>query len=189
MNRFYFRGLIRQFLCCIALIFLSACTNLLPFKEHQASQNWEDTKKALSAMQSWSLQGRIAARNENESGSASLYWQQQSENYNIRIIAAFGRGSLELEGDAAGVSMRDKEGQLLQAGSPEELMMQSLGWRVPVRGLQYWVRGLPDPNSQPDTILFDDEARISELRQQGWEVSYARYVEVGDLHLPKKLSL
>lgn len=85
--------------------------------------------------------------------------------------------------------MQDAEGQTLYAEDAETLLQNYLGWQVPVSGLHYWIRGLPSPQTIVQTMLLDEQSRLSELTQAGWRVSYKRYQTHKGLQLPAKMEL
>ena len=174
---------------CAGLALLSACATQTPLTEKTKEQNWENNKAELEKIHSWTLQGRIAVQVENQSGSASLQWQQDEEEYLIRIIGPFGKGTIELNGNKQGVSLRDANDQLQHARDAETLLKNYLGWYVPISGLHYWIRGLPSPEQSIETMVLDENSRISELSQAGWQVSYGAYMKVDAPYLPRKLEM
>jgi outer membrane lipoprotein LolB len=153
------------------------------------SAGWLRHQSLLAELREWRVSGRIAIRHEREGWNASLHWRQNGDEYVVRLSAPLGRGTVELSGSGAGVSMRTADNRLLHADSPELLMQDNLGWHVPLRGLSYWVRGLPEPGSEPDGMSFDASGRIQDLRQDGWHVSYERYLSEGAYELPGKMTL
>ena len=54
----------------------------------------------------------------------------------------------------------------IEAPNSHDLMMQMLGFSVPIKGLTYWLNGIPDPtspyNSQPQSFPYD------RIEQDGW---------------------
>ena len=70
----------------------------------------------------------------------------------------------------------------------ESLTEEVLGWRLPVRGLQYWVMGHPAPDSVAEGEL-DDQMQFRSLRQDGWRVDYAAYRMVQGILVPAKLEV
>jgi outer membrane lipoprotein LolB len=172
---------------CLLILVFTGCASQRPISDDARALIWQENKLKLEQIHSWNLSGRIAIQLQKESGSASLSWKQSGQDYVIRIIAPFGRGTVELRGNSEGVTMRDAGNQLVRARDPETLLLESLGWQVPLTGLNYWIRGLPDPSVKINTLLLDEEARISELSQAGWKVSYGRYMQAEELSMPKKL--
>jgi outer membrane lipoprotein LolB len=70
----------------------------------------------------------------------------------------------------------------------ETLMQQVLGWQLPLSGLRYWVTALPVPDGEFH-VERDTSGQVSLLRQQGWEISYARYAAATPDALPLRLKL
>ena len=171
------------------LLFLNGCAQqtLKPVKAPDAQ--WKSRLARLSTTSDWDLTGRIAVRLEKDGGSASLQWQQRQENYSIRIVGPFGKGSLQLDGDAHGVSMEDSEGNTQRAATPESLMLRELGWQVPVSGLRHWILGIPDPALSLEELMLDDAGRATRISQAGWEINLERYREFDELDLPSRVEL
>lgn len=173
----------------LLLLFATGCAIQPPISDTALSSAWQQNKLKLEQIHNWNLSGRIAILLQKDNSSASLSWQQSEQDYVIRIIGPFGRGTLELEGNREGVTMRDADNQLLHARDPETLLEDYLGWQVPLTGLHFWIRGLPDPNVEIKTLVLDAQSRISELAQADWQISYGRYMQTDELSLPQKLEL
>ncbi|MCP6330038.1 lipoprotein insertase outer membrane protein LolB, partial [Klebsiella pneumoniae] len=75
-----------------------------------------------------------------------------------------------------------------QAESPEALLEEQLGWRLPVSHLLWWVRGLPAPASR-SVVTLDGNSHLSRLEQDGWQVQYLSYVEQNGYSLPERIKL
>lgn len=151
--------------------------------------DWLRRQSLLNELRDWRVSGRIAIQHAREGWNASLHWRQNGDEYVMRLSAPLGRGTVELSGSEAGVSMRTADNRLLHADTPETLMQDNLGWHVPLRGLSFWVRGLPEPGSEPEAMSFDANGRIQDLRQDGWHVNYERYRTEGSWDLPGKMTL
>jgi outer membrane lipoprotein LolB len=50
------------------------------------------------------------------------------------------------------------------------------------------LRGLP-ADEQPAVLDWDQQGRLQTLQQDGWEIAYGRYRDVGERQLPDKLKL
>jgi outer membrane lipoprotein LolB len=70
----------------------------------------------------------------------------------------------------------------------ESLTEEVLGWRLPARGLQYWVMGRPAPDGAAEGEM-DDSLQLRTLRQDGWRVDYLGYRMVQGTLLPAKLEV
>lgn len=167
----------------------NGCAMQSPAPDIDKTGVWEQSKLELEQLRSWSLKARIAFQLDKEGGSASMDWRQSEDEYLIRIIPPFGRGAFEINGNSEGVTMRGSDDQVFHASNPETLLQTHLGWQVPVSGLIYWIRGLPDPSIKIKTLVLDDQARLQHLSQNSWEVNYKSFIKSGGLNLPKKMSM
>lgn len=178
------------YILVLALFVLSGCASRVPVpSDDHRTTLWERNKRELQSMENWSMKGRIAMRVEKDGWSASLHWQQTRQDYLLRLIAPLGQGVYELRGNQDGVQLKTAKDGVLRAQDPESLLQQNLGWQVPVSGLQYWVRGLPQPGVAIEGLQLDGKGRLSELAQNGWRISYKSFLSEVDYDLPKKLSL
>lgn len=169
------------------LVLISGCATRQPLDEVANNTSWQIHRDKLYKLHNWELKGRIAIQLEQEAWSASVYWHQQQEVYNLRIIAPLGQGTYELYGDQSGVSLRTAENKLFEAKDVESLLREHLGWYVPLSGLVYWVRGVPEPGNKAETLLLDKRGRMINLTQSGWHVSCTRYLSRGIYTLPGKI--
>jgi outer membrane lipoprotein LolB len=95
---------------------------------------------------------------------------------------------MSIEGDSSGVLLRLPEGKTLTAQDAESLLYEQLGWHMPLAGLHYWVRGLPQPDA-PFTKALDEQGRLVSLHQAGWDIRFPSYVQVAGVDLPRKVFL
>lgn len=145
---------------------------------------------AAFTLAQWSAVGRILLRTPEESWHATLDWRQTGDNYHIRLTAPLGQGTVELDGGPWGVSLRTRDDEAPRhARDPETLLLDTLGWRVPVAGLRYWILGLPDPRAAIDHARRDAAGRLETLGQSGWSVRYPRYDTATRPVLPAKVYL
>ena len=183
------KGLRPCYLPLVLLLALGGCALQQPVTDPLLPGNWEERQQQLGQLHSWKLAGRIAVQLDKDAGSATLQWHQQRDNYVIRLIGPLGKGNFELQGSPGGVSMRDSDNRLQFASDPESLLEAQFGWQVPLSGLHWWIRGLPDPAEKIDNLQLDEQASIAELSQAGWQVSYGRYRLQQGLRLPEKIHL
>jgi outer membrane lipoprotein LolB len=131
------------------------------------------------------VDGRIAVNQGSQGWQASVRWREQPERYAIDLIGPLGQGRALIEGTPAGVRMQT-ERDVLSAAEPDSLLAQATGMQVPISGLRYWIRGLPDP-SQPSRPSVDERGRLRRLEQNGWMIEYPNYIQVNGLELPKRI--
>ncbi|MDO9372494.1 MAG: lipoprotein insertase outer membrane protein LolB [Gammaproteobacteria bacterium] len=149
---------------------------------------WQQRQQALAALQSWNLNGRIAVLTAQQGWHAGVRWMEQDGGYHIHLDAPLGQGAAEIIGNRAGVVLRTGDGEF-SAESAEDLLEQRLGWRLPVSGLRYWVRGLPDTRAPVEGHTLDAAGRLTRLQQAGWDIEFKRYASAGPLELPDKIFL
>ena len=148
---------------------------------------WDARLQDLYQIQRWSIQGRLAVQAGGEGWSATLHWDQDKQTYMLRFIAPLGQGTYQLSGDGEKVTLVTSDNKVYRAMDAESLLQDNFGWNVPQHGLQYWVRGVPEPGVATENLLLDDKGRMTDLQQSGWRISISRYGEFGGKELPSKL--
>ncbi len=161
---------------------LSACASAPPAAERG---EWLLQRENLEALESWRFRGRVNVRYENESHTPRILWQQRDRHYNIRLWGSFNVGNTRISGDPDGVTL-EADGEVLTAETPEDLILEQLGYELPVSHLEYWIRGLPAPGGEAD-LLFNELDQLAEIRQEGWSVSYPDPRQYGEISLPGEM--
>jgi outer membrane lipoprotein LolB len=183
--------LFRHLSLLLLITTLAACSNLHQRETLELggdSQAWQVHRQSVEPLDAWLIHGKLGVRSSQESGSGTLYWEQEQERYDIRLSGPLGRGATQLQGDNRGIVL-DIAGQpTMRAASAEELLEEQIGWRLPVEHLLWWVRGLPAPDS-PSRLQLDTQSRLARLNQSGWTIEYSRYQTVGDMQLPQRMQL
>jgi outer membrane lipoprotein LolB len=173
----------------LAVSLLSGCTQLPKIDSGSKTQLWLEHQITTSAIQSWNIKGRIAVKNEKESGTVTLFWNQFLSSYELRFVAPLGQGTYILTGSPGGVVMKAPKDTTIMADNAEQLLREGLGWDVHLNGLKYWVRGLPEPDIKYSELLLDEQGRLTNMEQSGFNVSVARYTEQDGVSLPEKLTI
>ncbi len=150
---------------------------------------WALHRERVAGIRDWYLAGRVALATEREGFSASLYWTQNDERYSLRVVAPLGQGSYGLDGGPTEVVMHTPDRRTLTAKNPEDLILAQLGWTLPLLGLRYWVRGIPEPAAPVAAMTLDERGRLAELDQSGWHIQVLDYEARDGLDLPSKLVL
>ena len=180
----------KGFHCYLLLIvfILGGCSRL-PEKLSYSDQIpiWLEHQIAINQIQSWDINGRVAIKTARDSGTATIHWHQQSASYEMRVIAPLGQGTYLFRVSPDGVVMQGPDGKTLVAESPEKLMQTGLGWSVDLDGLQYWIRGIPQPETGYQQLSLDGNGRLSYLDQGGFTIEVQRYAELEEVSLPEKL--
>ena len=179
----------RQLLLILAVSLLSACSSLPKTDPVNRAQLWLQHQIAVSELTSWNINGRIGVKNDKQSGTVTLFWNQFLSNYELRFIAPLGQGTYILSGTSDGVVMKDPKSNIVRAETPEMLLHEGLGWDVHLDGLKYWIRGLPEPGINYSQLALDEKGRLSNMEQSGFNVSVSRYMKKNGISLPNKLSI
>ena len=182
---------LRHTLAIGLIALLAGCAGTVSHEAVQGqgnAQQWLAHKQQLSVLDGWEINGKIGIRAPKDSGSGTLYWLQRQDYYDIRLSGPLGRGAARLTGHPGQVSLEVANQGRYQAATPEELLEQQMGWKLPVSHLSWWVRGLPAPDSKSQLTL-DADSRLSGLDQDGWKVEYLSYAEHGGYWLPERIKL
>jgi len=180
---------VKRFFPLLLAVSMAGCAELAvvtpPEKVTQPA--WDARLEELYKLQQWSIHGHLAVQAGGEGWSATLHWDQDNQNYVLRFIAPMGQGTYQLSGDQGQVTLLTADNKVYQATDAESLLLNNLGWNVPLHGLKYWVMGVPEPGIAADNLQLDDKGRMTDLQQSGWRISISRYSEFNGKELPSKL--
>ncbi|MDQ7015149.1 MAG: lipoprotein insertase outer membrane protein LolB [Gammaproteobacteria bacterium] len=171
----------------LLILLLSGCSiapKAPPVEDLDAA--WAEHQRRLSAIQRWQMEGKLALRSEQQSGSAQLWWRQNRQQFDLRLTPPFGVGKLRIRGDEESVVLYPASGSPLRAANAETLLQQAVGWSLPLQSLRYWVLGLP---AEATEIQLNDQGRLQSLVYQGWQVSFVAYQTFEDVMVPSELLL
>lgn len=160
------------------LVLLSACQ----------SRTWLPTQplpSSVEALHNWNLSGRIGYRAGNDGGSASLDWRQRHLDGEMRFSGPVGIGSARLFWSPRSVTL-DTGKEQFEAASSAELAWRLTGLWLPVEALQFWVRGLPWPDSHWQEQR-NEQGQLEQLEQLGWQLHFSDYRQIEQLSLPQKI--
>jgi len=168
----------------MSIILFSNCSTFTPVAP---TADWQQQRAIQEELKNWMLRGRVNVQYENESHTPRIQWRQQDKEYNIRLWGTFNAGNTRITGQKEYVTMEHK-GDVFKAKSPEELILRQLGYELPVSYLEYWVRGLPAPNSEANFTL-DELNQLSQINQDGWTINYQEHRQYGDFILPRRVEV
>lgn len=138
--------------------------------------------RANTALANFNLLGRISVRDEKQHFSGGVRWQHTGFNDEILLLSPLGQTVAQIEHDLEGVRLTTSERPIFYAADVESLTEEILGWRLPLKGLQYWVQGMHSPATVSEQDL-DVNGRIKAIRQDNWQINYIRYFSVNAVSL------
>jgi outer membrane lipoprotein LolB len=141
----------------------------------------------LRPLDHWALDGRLAISDGKDGGSGSLSWYNDKQVTRMSFRGALGKGAWQLLADPAGARLELANGTVHYAPTVAELVLQQVGWKIPVDALSWWIKGLAYPGKFESRDL-DDNGCLKSLRQLGWDVKFANYTEPDNFWLPAKLT-
>jgi len=183
----YIRQFISQRATCLLLCLGSAllgCASAPPAAENS---DWVAQRNQLQQLNSWEFRGRVDVRYDNDSHTPRIQWSQENEDYQIRLWGTFNAGNTLIVGRPGFVTM-ENDGEVITAGSPEELILQQLGYELPVSYLSYWIKGLPAPGARAD-LEFNELNQLTGIKQADWTANYTDPRQYGDITLPARMEL
>ena len=151
--------------------------------------NWDERKQNIYQISDWKATGRLVASKGKEGANASFTWTQKGEYYNIKLFGPFGAGSAHLTGNAKQVVFDDADGKRTITKDPETLIQRKMGLSIPLKGLKYWIKGVPSPFAKIDFLEVNKSSELKRLKQNGWVIQYTRYDHNTWQSLPKKIML
>jgi outer membrane lipoprotein LolB len=172
---------------CVFLTLIGGCAIVAKHKAAAGREaKWTQRQKTITHIEDFSLQARVASGGVL-GARGDLRWEQHGPEFQIRFSGPFGIGAVSIAGTVDNVEIRTRK-NTYQTDDPEAFLAKKLGWSLPVRGLRYWVLGLPSPDSKPKVTL-DDEGRAATLEQDGWVLNYTEYDVVEDHDLPSRFEI
>lgn len=163
----------------LLLILLSACASQSPLKQTPAGVTTVDAP--------FTFNGRVAIQHEGERTATGLRWIHTATTDEILLLAPLGQVVARLFQDKNEV-MLDASGKHYVASDLPSLTQQVLGWELPLSGLRYWVLAMPAQDGKAE-ITRNPHGQIALLRQNGWEIHFARFVNDETTSLPLRFSL
>jgi outer membrane lipoprotein LolB len=142
----------------------------------------------ITPIHQFTLKGRMGIQSNGKGYSVGTQWAHQEQQNTIKILSPIGSEMANIEASADGVKLTTNEGKVYNAKDAETLTLETLGWSLPMQGLEDWVLGRPS-HKLPEMIEWDTQGKIVKMLQNGWKIEYPEYMKVGNFNLPKKIWL
>lgn len=187
-------------LVVVHLLLLTGCSQIntnppssvTPTKPSVSQQSaWQQRQAYLARKAAWQLRSKVSLRYDEENLIFGLNWAQQPANNYVIQISNPVTGALvsKLSRSKGIVSLLSDNGRTYRDNDEERLLKNQSGLTIPLKGMQYWVRGLSSPQYKVDKLVLDNAGRPRTLEQAGWKISYSSYVNNGTNALPRKINL
>lgn len=173
--------------CCVGFLVLalSACT-VSPLKSGKA---WEGHLQQVLQVRQFRAEGRLAYRQAKEGVNANFTWVNNADDFALKLSGPFGASAVSIEYQAGKLYLGNQQRQTLDEwSSPSEVLFQHTGLYLPVDALSHWVTGIPVPGKEYHLTL-NPQQLLQSLEQDGWIIHYTRYVQVGNILLPDRITL
>jgi len=167
-------------------------SSVTPSKPPVAQQTaWQQRQAFLAHKAAWQLKSKVSLRYDEENLIFGLNWSQLPANNYVVNISNPITGALvsKLRRTNGIISLLADDGRTYRDNDEERLLKDHSGLTIPVKGMQYWVRGLSSPQYKVDNLVLDNAGRPRTLQQAGWKIIYSSYVNNGTNALPRKINL
>lgn len=171
----------RRWVAVLAATLLSACA---AWQRPEPAPTVDPAK-----VSSFQLDGRINLRVQKEGYPGRVRWQHSPLGDELWFYSPLGATVARLRQDASGALLITSDGREHRAKDLQQLAFSVLGWDLPVAGLPYWVRGLEWPGAEAEEETWDEQGRLKQLSQAGWQISYLDWTPAGVVGLPSKLDV
>jgi outer membrane lipoprotein LolB len=171
----------------LALLICAGCATTRPVSAPYEPP-WEQRLATLQSIDSFDLDGRVAASDGRQGFSAGLRWHQRGGSASLDLSAPLGFGAAHIEQGPEGLTVTTSQGVALTREAASQQLAATLGFEPPFGSLRYWVLGASDPNF-PAQESVDEHQRLTHLEQDGWQVDCSDYAQVGGQWLPRRLTV
>ena len=142
----------------------------------------------LAQIQHFALKGRLGVVTQKQGFSGGIDWNHQIVHDNIEVFSPLGGKVASIAKTPTEVTLTTQDGHSIKANDAETLTETTLGWRLPLTGLNDWALGRP-AKSKIDASTWNEQGQLTTLKQDGWNISYENYVETNGYFLPNKIVL
>ncbi len=184
-------NLVRLLFTCSLVAMAASCSSLPKPEAHPnaASQARQQAHlQDIASIDQFSIKGRIGVQADGKGFSGSLSWQHNKMKDDIALYSPLGGQLASIKKTAENVTLEDAKGNSVTAADAETLTQNTLGWQLPLAGLADWSLGRPS-SSAIQASTWDEQGRLSTLKQDGWDIQYENYTDQYGYFLPNKILL
>jgi outer membrane lipoprotein LolB len=167
-------------------VMLVGCATFSPPIQRAEPSTYQPHLQKLAQIRAFELRGHIGVQTDKKGFSGLLRWQHRSAGDEMDLYSPLGSQVAQIRTAADGVTLITSDRKIYHAADAETLTEQNMGWRLPLSGLNDWVLGRPAMGAV-EILAWDEAGRIAHLRQNGWDIEYAQYLESGGQQLPTRI--
>jgi outer membrane lipoprotein LolB len=163
------------------LLVLSGCASL---------SGWFSSPRESAARAApFDILGRVLVSYDGRAFTANVRWLHTADSDDLWLMTPTGQALAYLREDSAGATLTSADQTQYRATQIESLSKRALDWELPIRRLQYWVRGAAAPDVQSKIIERNDGGRTRLLAQDGWRITYDYYPATQNDGLPRRIEV
>lgn len=179
----------------IALSFLLAgCGNEVdlgaPPPQHFVKQSPVVRAKQLATLNEYLVFGAFSVRIKNDTHIISYNWYHAGANtYTLKLSTPGDFYQAVLQDAGGRLSYWRDPTHVIRIRSLRQFMLAEMGWYIPLNRFYYWMRGMAAPGSSNAVTGYDAYGHLSTLQQNGWRLTYSRYINYGRYDLPTMIDV
>ncbi len=152
------------------------------------NETWLSKRNKIESLTHFRSIAKFKIQYDDEQTSGLMNWVNKGDNYSIFISGPIGKILAKIIKTEQLVTLNVIDESEVSAPTAEELLEKSLGWSLPISGLVYWIKGIPDANFDY-TLEFNKNGYLNFISQQGWEIKFLAYSNHENYQLPRKIVL
>ena len=169
-------------------IVLAGCISAVDKDSAATKRKIEQQERALTAVENWYIQGKLAYRSGTEGGSGTFVWKRIGDSHTINIFGGFGSNHLRITEDVDTATLADANGARAEGKYAIELLARQTGWRLPPNKLDAWIIGAPS-KSYATEQKWSDFGYLTSFVQDQWTVRYSDYQYTSGLNVPARIQI
>ena len=179
-----------KYLLLATILLLGGCATISPPSAPPPANTSANQQHlaSLANIKAFSLKGRLGVVTQKQGFSGGIEWQHQIAEDNIDVFSPVGGKVANIAKTASGVTLTDQKGNSIKANDAESLTEATLGWRLPLNGLNDWAIGRPNA-SKIEASSWNAQGQLLTLKQDGWDIGFENYLETNGVFLPNKIVL
>lgn len=170
-----FDTLIRSACLAACLGVVAGCSTLIPAEVPSISASERQYHDTIS------MSGRLSIRYTSVNGAeilqGSYEWNQTPQQTSIVLRSPLGQVVARIEVTSTGAKLYRSSQSVVEAADVDALVAQSLGWPLPVAGLQTWLQGfIAQP---PQTLAIATPENNAFITADQWKLDYSLWEAEG----------